>query len=59
MRVIMYVHRRGLNTQFKTIRSYLLNRDWPLRRAAWLSTEYRHLAELRALSDEQCHNDVH
>jgi hypothetical protein len=55
----MYVHRRGLNTQFKTIRSYLLNRDWPLRRAAWLSTEYRHLAELRALSDEQCHNDVH
>jgi hypothetical protein len=49
----LHIHRGGQNTHYRTILSYLLRHGWRLRKAIWLSTEYRHFSELLALYDEQ------
>jgi len=48
----LHIHRRNLKTPHRTIRDHLIHHGWSLRKATWLSIEYRHFSELLALYDQ-------
>ena len=47
----LYLHRRGLNTEHRAIRDYLIERGCSIQKASWLSAQYRHFRRLLALYD--------
>ncbi|WP_447603039.1 hypothetical protein [Nitrospira sp. Nam80] len=49
----LYLHRRGLNTEHRTIRNYLIERGCSMQKASWISAQYRHFRRLLALYDAE------
>lgn len=49
----LYVHRQDQTVHARTVRDALITQGCSQQKAAWLSTQYHHFAELLALYDHQ------
>jgi len=46
-------HRRGLNTDHRMVREYLVKEGCSLQKASWLSAQYHHFIQLLSLYDHE------
>jgi hypothetical protein len=46
-------HRRGLNTDQRAVRDYLLEHGCSLQKASWLGAQYQHFIKLLSLYDRE------